>query len=162
MKKIISISFIALISCLTLTAQQSFTPIPLKGGEKVKVMSAQEANTLNGVAQPTINGIPYSQYKAEQDALKQKQASENKTAPARASLPVVSKEQPAAPVVVADKKTAPADKQPYADKTIPGTLLTPPAINMGSANAPKAGTESQAPAAPAPVTKPIEAKTGNN
>ncbi|MBK8494606.1 MAG: hypothetical protein IPL50_05925 [Chitinophagaceae bacterium] len=72
MKKIISISFIALISCLTLTAQQSFTSIPLTGGEKVKVMSTQEANTLNGVAQPTINGIPYSQYKAQQDALKQK------------------------------------------------------------------------------------------
>ncbi|MBK9532343.1 MAG: hypothetical protein IPO42_11310 [Chitinophagaceae bacterium] len=96
MKKIISISFIALISCLTLTAQQSFTPIPLTGGEKVKVMSTQEANALNGKAEPTINGMPYSQYKAQQEALKQKQSVENKSVTARASLPVVSKEQPAA------------------------------------------------------------------
>lgn len=36
-----------------------------------KVMTVAEANRLNGVAQPTINGRPYSQYKAEQDALKQ-------------------------------------------------------------------------------------------
>ncbi|MBK7556949.1 MAG: hypothetical protein IPI54_00895 [Chitinophagaceae bacterium] len=154
MKKIISISFIALISCLTLTAQQSFTPIPLTGGEKVKVMSTQEANALNGKAEPTINGMPYSQYKAQQEALKQKQSVENKSVTARASLPVVSKEQPA-PAVVADKKTVPADKQPYADKTIPGTLLTPPAVHMGSADAPKAATEIQAPAVAVPV------KTGN-
>jgi hypothetical protein len=31
-----------------------------------------------------INGIPYSQYKAEQDALKQKQPAENKTTTAPA------------------------------------------------------------------------------
>jgi hypothetical protein len=39
-----------------------------------KVMSVEEANRLNGVGHPTINGKPYSQYKAEQDALKQQQA----------------------------------------------------------------------------------------
>lgn len=37
-------------------------------------MTIAEANRLNGVAQPTINGKPYSQYKAEQDALKQQQS----------------------------------------------------------------------------------------
>lgn len=162
MKKIILINFIVLISCFTVTAQQSFTPIPLSSGEKLKVLTTEEANRLNGTARPTINGIPYSQYKTQQEALKQKQATENKPVASKASLPVISKEQPAAPVVVADKKTASADKQPYADKTIPGTLLTPPAVHIGSANSPKAVTNIQAPAAPAPVTKPIETKTGNN
>ena len=38
-----------------------------------KKMTIAEANALNGAAQPTINGKPYSQYKAEQDALKNKQ-----------------------------------------------------------------------------------------
>ena len=37
-----------------------------------KKLSVEESNKLNGVAQPTINGIPYSQYKAQQDALQQK------------------------------------------------------------------------------------------
>ncbi len=162
MKKIILISFIVLISCFTVTAQQSFTPIPLTSGEKLKVLTTEEANRLNGTARPTINGIPYSQYKTQQEALKQKQASENKPVASKASLPVISKEQPAAPVVVADKKTAPSDKQPYADKTIPGTLLTPPAVNIGSVDAPKAATEIQAPAVPAPAKKPVEAKLRNN
>lgn len=162
MKKIILISIITVSGSLAIYAQQSAAPMPAPNGQKVKVMTTGEANRLNGTAQPTINGIPYSQYKAQQEALKQKKATENKPVASKASLPVISKEQLAVPVVVADKKTAPADKQPYADKTIPGTLLTPPAINIGSANAPKAATETLAPAAPAPVTKPIEAKTGNN
>jgi hypothetical protein len=39
-----------------------------------KVLSVEEANKLNGVAQPTINGKPYSQYKAEQEQLKKQEA----------------------------------------------------------------------------------------
>ena len=39
----------------------------------MKVMTVEEANRLNGTAQPTINGIPYSQYKAQQQALKNSQ-----------------------------------------------------------------------------------------
>ncbi|MEO7923946.1 MAG: hypothetical protein ABIR30_09720 [Chitinophagaceae bacterium] len=45
----------------------------------VKQMSVEEANKLNGTVMPTINGKPYSQYKAEQDALKQ-QTSNNQVA----------------------------------------------------------------------------------
>jgi len=41
-----------------------------------KRLTVEEANRLNGVAQPTINGIPYSQYKAQQDALKQAKMAE--------------------------------------------------------------------------------------
>jgi hypothetical protein len=39
-----------------------------------KAMSVSEANRLNGTAEPTINGKPYSVYKAEQNALKAQQA----------------------------------------------------------------------------------------
>lgn len=42
-----------------------------------KTMTVEEANKLNPSPQTTINGKPYSQYKAEQDALKQQQASTN-------------------------------------------------------------------------------------
>lgn len=35
-----------------------------------RVMSPQEANALNGTPHPTINGIPYEQYKAEQQNIK--------------------------------------------------------------------------------------------
>ena len=41
-----------------------------------KVMTIEEAKKLNGWSEPTINGIPYSQYKAEQEALKKKQLEE--------------------------------------------------------------------------------------
>lgn len=46
----------------------------ISGAENMKTMTIEEANRLNGTAQPTINGKPYSQYKAEQEALKQKNA----------------------------------------------------------------------------------------
>ena len=41
---------------------------------------------------PLVNGIPYTQYKAQQDALKQKQAAENKAAKQQAAviLPVTA------------------------------------------------------------------------
>lgn len=45
----------------------------LKSSKATKVMTVAEANALNGIAQPTVNGKPYSQYKAEQEALKNKQ-----------------------------------------------------------------------------------------
>lgn len=35
-----------------------------------KVISVEEANRMNGTVMPTINGKPYNQYKAEQEALK--------------------------------------------------------------------------------------------
>lgn len=45
-----------------------------RDGSSQKQMTVEEANRLNGVAEPTINGKPYSQYKAEQEALKQQKA----------------------------------------------------------------------------------------
>jgi hypothetical protein len=42
--------------------------------EGAKKLTVAEANALNGVAQPTINGKPYSQHKAEQEALKKQKA----------------------------------------------------------------------------------------
>lgn len=46
-----------------------------------KVMTASEANALNGTAQPTINGKPYSQYKAEQEALQRAREQKKATVP---------------------------------------------------------------------------------
>jgi len=66
MKKIILLSIVVFGSAMMLQAQTS-------PSSNVRTMSVEEANKLNGVAQPTINGKPYSQYKAEQDALKQQQ-----------------------------------------------------------------------------------------
>lgn len=60
--------FLACISYIGFSqAQQN-----VSGGGKT--MSVEDANRLNGVAQPTINGIPYSQYKAQQLALQNKKA----------------------------------------------------------------------------------------
>jgi len=66
MKKIILIALFGLV-LFQAKAQNPTNPV-------TKAMTVEEANKLNGVAQPTINGKPYSQYKAEQDALKQQQA----------------------------------------------------------------------------------------
>jgi hypothetical protein len=55
------------VGVLTLQVNSQNSPDALVG---TKQMNVAEANKLNGIAQPTINGKPYSQYKAEQDALK--------------------------------------------------------------------------------------------
>jgi hypothetical protein len=66
MKKII---FINVLSLLTLTA-----------------VCQNKENSSSAVSKEMmINGIPYSQYKAQQDALKQKQSNENKTTTAPAT-----------------------------------------------------------------------------
>lgn len=52
-----------------------------------RVMSIEEAKKLNGWAEPTINGKPYSQYKAEQDALKKKRLEDEQKAKANVSGP---------------------------------------------------------------------------
>lgn len=68
MKKIISAIFLMGLTGL-LTAQEAPT----------KQLSISEANRLNGTPkEPTINGKPYSQYKAEQEALKQQRAVKTK------------------------------------------------------------------------------------
>ncbi|HEX2683606.1 MAG TPA: hypothetical protein VHL77_06725 [Ferruginibacter sp.] len=71
-----------------------------------KTMTAAEANALNGTAQPTINGIPYSQYKAQQDA-KQAQQNQQRTAARNAVVPVNSTELNVTPVKT---EAAPAQK----------------------------------------------------
>lgn len=52
-----------------------------------KVMSIEEAKKLNGWSEPTINGKPYSQYKAEQDALKKKRLEEEQKAKSKSDVP---------------------------------------------------------------------------
>lgn len=109
MKKI-SIVFSALFFvCLNSYSQSSL-------GTSGKTMTVEEANKLNGVAQPTINGKPYSQYKAEQDALKQQQ-NKKKT--------VVSSDIKT--VNAADGKSVPAKLQPVEIKPDNG-YLKPEAI----------------------------------
>lgn len=74
-----------LVSFLTYTsvhAQQMKAP-PAPDGKEMKVMTVAEANALNGTAQPTINGIPYSEYKAQQDALKAERERQIKAAAAK-------------------------------------------------------------------------------
>lgn len=71
MKKIL-ITIVAVLSCNLLFAQQS----KAKSLEPEKTMSASETNQLNGKAEPTINGKPYSQWVIEQKViLKQKEIS---------------------------------------------------------------------------------------
>ncbi|MGQ0738839.1 MAG: hypothetical protein ACT4OJ_07240 [Bacteroidota bacterium] len=77
-KNIILIAFSMSLALMS-NAQSSNMPTAI-GGDKV--MTAEEANRLNGVAQPTINGKPYSQYKAEQEALKKQRLQQQKQAAA--------------------------------------------------------------------------------
>ena len=69
-----------------------------KDGKKAKTMSFAESNSLNGSVEPIINGIPYSQYKAQQNALKKQQAAQQQVVP----QPQLST------VAVADLKTSEA------------------------------------------------------
>jgi hypothetical protein len=64
MKIIFAFLFVGILS-LQVYSQNS--PDALVG---TKQMSVADANKLNGIAQPAINGKPYSQFKAEQEALK--------------------------------------------------------------------------------------------
>lgn len=61
MKKTLSFFSLAFAFSVTSFAQN---PNP------ARTLSAAEANQLNGVAQPTVNGKPYNQYIAEQNAAK--------------------------------------------------------------------------------------------
>ncbi len=75
MKKIILTGIISF--CLLNTAfSQNATGAPAGA----RVMTVAEANSLNGVAQPTINGVPYTQFKTQQDALKNKPATKQEAA----------------------------------------------------------------------------------
>ena len=63
MKKII-IAVLVIFIAQNITAQST-------APADAKQMTIAEAKSLQGNVEPTINGIPYSQYKAQQDALKQ-------------------------------------------------------------------------------------------
>lgn len=75
MKKIILVLGATVMATIGCYAQSS-------APANAKVLSFEEANRLNGKAEPTINGKPYSQYKAEQDALKRKTPAATATIPA--------------------------------------------------------------------------------
>ena len=98
-----------------------------------KTLSIEEANKLNGIANPTINVIPYSQYKAQQEALKQAdlQAQQKQLQQTQNVVSVVTTDDLQKPVVnpAEVKPTAPVSKPvsaQYADKSIPGTLVPIP------------------------------------
>ena len=90
------------------------------------------------VTETTINGIPYSQYKAQQEALKQANLQAQQKQIQQLNLPSVITtddiQKPAAkPAEV--KPNAPAVKSvsaQYADKTIPGTLVPMPAATVAT------------------------------
>jgi len=77
--KFLLLFFICSLSAFAGFAQLKPAPLPAfhGTGQPVRIMSTEEANQLNGTANPTINGIPYSQYKAEQELLKQKPVVQN-------------------------------------------------------------------------------------
>ncbi len=62
MKKIFLIALVVLITTASFAQTEN---------KAVRTMTTEEANRLNGTVEPTINGKPYSQYAAEQRALKQ-------------------------------------------------------------------------------------------
>jgi hypothetical protein len=68
MKKIIIVAFLTIIATAT-KAQTSRTNINM-----------DDANLKSQIGDPLVNGIPYSQYKAQQDALKQKAEKERQEA----------------------------------------------------------------------------------
>ncbi len=96
------------------------------GTTNVKVMTVAEVNALNGTANPTINGKPYSQFKAEQDALKQQSpaakmisqhyispmgATENYVKPAEATKPAGARDLKETAVAPASNLTVKKDAQ---------------------------------------------------
>lgn len=155
MKKIILLSSIA--ACTTLFA------IAQDPASKTRALSVEEANKLNGVAQPTINGIPYSQYKAQQEALKKQMPAQQQqqavplpqlstvavadvktvnAAPSSKKLPVLATEDDAGkankttevkPVKTSDNPVSIVAGGQYADKTIPGVLAPTPAVAAATA-----------------------------
>jgi hypothetical protein len=119
MKKI---SLLILSITVGLFASAQFAQTPSASAKK---MTAEEANKLNGVAQPTINGKPYSQYKAEQEALKAKQQPQTNALPSSTVAPVTVAKDAGAAVPVSTSQvvvSAPTvEKQPASLQTTPTT-----------------------------------------
>ena len=100
-------------------------------------ITAQDTNpNLSRNTETTINGKPYSQYKAQQEALKQADLKAQQKQIQQLNVPSVITtddiQKPASkPAEV--KPTAPVTKPvsaQYADKTIPGTLVPIPAATV--------------------------------
>jgi pyruvate dehydrogenase complex dehydrogenase (E1) component len=125
---------ILIIACI-FSVTNSYAQSP---GAPAKSLTVQEANKLNGTASPTINGIPYSQYKAQQEALKlaNLQAQQKQTQQVNVPSVITTDDiQKSATQPVEVKPTAPAAKPvsaQYADKTIPGTLVPMPAATVAT------------------------------
>lgn len=127
MKKLI-ITSISLLGVFFATAQTN---------KLASQVSTANAATAEDPRDPLVNGIPYSQYKAQQEALKlEKQAAEQKqlqsVKPLESTVVTgvdLQKLNTTTPTEV--KKAAPATKTisgQYADKTIPGTLVPMPNV----------------------------------
>ena len=118
-----------------------------------KVYTFEEANRLNGTAQPTINGKPYSQYKAEQEALKRQASALNQAGyvspmsattpePARTVMPNQKPDNTQVPAAVEGALVKPAAVQPKqgdaaANQTGPGALsLSNGVIQIDASSAP--------------------------
>src|SRR5689334_10154383 len=102
MKKKLLICAAFVVVCMSAQSQNA-----LKAGSanQPKRLTTAEANALNGTPQPTIDGKPYSQYKAEQDALKNQQ---------NRQVAVVAPMLPTAPTVA---KTTAVESDANAEKT---------------------------------------------
>lgn len=124
MKKIIFLS-ILIASGFFANAQFAAPPAP-----NSKKMTVEEANKLNGAVQPTINGVPYSQYKAQQEALK------NKQQVASATAPVITTAKPATAAVDAQAAAAPATPKVTIEKPT-GVQTAPDAKSALVPEAPK-------------------------
>jgi hypothetical protein len=91
-------------------------PLPSPSGTPIKVMTAAEADALNGTSDPVINGIPYSEYKAQQEALQAKPAAQTSQqglkliSSAPVADPAVGRKNEPAPVVPVLQQAAPAEK----------------------------------------------------
>lgn len=93
MKKIILLILIVTVNVCMVQGQQS------QGfGANGKILSVDEVNRLNGTPQTTINGKPYSQYKAEQDALKQQAPQQLRSTVSPDRMNPAVKEQQTVPV----------------------------------------------------------------
>ncbi len=120
--KILLTVFIFSISA-TAFAQTQKNQLPYPNGVSVRVMSVEEANQLNGVAHPTIDGIPYEQYKAQQESLKAQAAAKQAAAANNPGGLTLSKNAPVAatqaPVTETPASTASAKPAAPVEVTIP-------------------------------------------
>ena len=126
MKKKLLICAAFVVVCMTAQSQNALKAGP---ANQPKRLTTAEANALNGTANPTINGRPYSEYKAEQDAIKQQQSQQqtskvdlNMTASAvktsdGINQPVSTKPAPA-------KTESDLKAQPVENKVVPSSVTT--------------------------------------